>query len=476
MGTDSVKHRETAKFEQLANLLQQKITEGHWQVGDKLPSIRQLARDFSLAKNTVISALQLLESHAWITAIPKSGFVVQRRVDFIPPQTPLFEAIKPSKVDVPELLQDVIARGAAFDIKPSEPLETEHSTVIKLHRAINRHMRTQSTRKSLYYGDPLGLDELRAQIALHYARLGTASSASELSITAGCQHGLLLALMATCSPGDNVMIESPGFYGVIQLLNELGLHSVEVPCHSISGIDLDKAEYVLSKYNIKACVVTPAFSTPTGACMPDEHKQRLVALANQYDFAVIEDDIYGDLGFDFRPTPIKAFDTENRVILCSSFSKSTSRDLRIGWIMAGRWQKRVQRLKLVSHLAGNQAIQEGLNEYIASGDFLRYLRIRAQQLKQQRDALVNVLVHLWPEDVRFTHPQGGLSLWLELPAHVDTLALYQTALKHHIVLTPGNLFSSQNDFSRFLRLSFCHPMTSGRIAAIQYLKGLCDNP
>jgi DNA-binding transcriptional MocR family regulator len=466
MGTDGESHSSKNKYECVADALERAIEKGKYRAGDKIPSIRMLARDFSVAKNTVISALQHLESKSLIEAKAKSGFTVRQVLNFTPPSSPVFKDIRPSLVSIPDLLQEVIAKGAAFDIKPSEPVPAEHNLIVKLHRHINKAMRTQSVRKTLYYDEPMGFGLLREQIAHHYGRLNLPLHASELCITGGCQHALLLSLMATCEPGDNVIIESPGYYGIIQLLDELGLHAIEIPCHSVSGLDVDVLSQVLTRYDVKACVVTPAFSTPTGSCMPDDAKVRVLELAEKYDFAVIEDDIYGDLGFKFRPKPIKYFDRTERVILCSSFSKSLSRDLRTGWIVGSRWQKKIRRLNLVTHLAGNQAIQTGLATFLASGDFIRYLNYRTTQLELCRNSLLNLLVNHWGNSVRFTNPSGGLSTWVELTEDIDTLDIYYRAIEHQIILTPGALFTSHNDFSRFLRLSYCHPITDGREAAI----------
>ncbi len=476
MGTDSEASQNQPKYQVVAKQLARDVEDGIYLPGEKLPSIRQLQKKHGVAKNTVIAALQLLETKQLVVAKPRSGFVVTAAQRPVPPATPVFANIQPLPISIPELLQDVIARGAAFDIKPDEPVAAEHQLINKLHRKINRAMRTQSTRKTLYYDDPMGLTALREQLARHYVRFGLSVPISDICITSGCQHALLIALMATCQAGDNVVVESPGFYGAIQLLAELGLNAIEVPCNTQSGLDIDILAEVSAKYDVRACIVTPAFSTPTGACMPDTAKQALLSLAAEHDFAVIEDDIYGDLGFQFRPKPIKSFDSTDRVILCSSFSKSLSRDLRTGWIMGARWHKRVQRLKLVTQLANNQAIQRGLYEFLGDGSFARFLKHRVQQLELQRNALIDALIAILGDTARFSYPLGGLSLWLELPQGQDGLALYRHALQQKIVLTPGALFTSQNDLNHFLRLSFCHPLTRGRMDAIRKIGQLVNIP
>ena len=463
------------KYQQIAQELENAIHQGVYCPGDKLPSIRSLALKLKVAKNTVIAALYLLESKNLVEAQPKSGFIIRSTIHNNPPEPPKFETISPTTVQTPELLREIITKGAAFDIKPDETPEPENRLISKLYRLINKTMRKNSARNALYYDEPEGALVLREQITRHYSKLGVYLNHNQIAISGGCQHALFMALMATCKPGDNVVIESPGFYGVIQLLDELGLNAIEVPCNSLSGIDIAVLNQVVTEFDVRACVVTPAFSTPTGACMPDEAKQTLALLAEEYDFAVIEDDIYGDLGFQFRPKPIKHFDNYNRVILCSSFSKSLSRELRVGWIAGARWHNTICRLKLVSLLAGNASAQVALAEFMASGDYQRYLKQRVRQLELNRNALLSTLQSQWPETIQYTSPSGGLCIWLKLSTKLDTVSLYHKALQQGIALTPGALFTSHNDFSNYLRLSFCHPLTESRAQALKNLMLLTED-
>ena len=472
MGTEAEVSIHQSKYKVVAQAIETLIIEQKLQPGDKVHSIRKLSADYGVAKNTVIHALHLLESKSLIEARPKSGFVVKPSQVSTPPTVPIFDDIKPSKVAIPDLLQNVMLRGAAFDITPTAPTEPAQSLMSKLHRNINKNMRTQAAKKVMYYDEPQGNRLLREQLALHYRYLGVDAEANQMTVTGGCQHALFLALMATCNPGDNVIIESPGFYGVIQLLDQLGLHAIEVPSHSQAGLNVEVLQQTLTQFSVSACVVSPAYATPSGASMSDEDKELLVALANRYNFALIEDDIYGDLGFRQRPKPLKSFDSEDRVILCSSFSKSLSRDLRIGWVIGGQWQERINRLKLVSHLACNQSVQLALFQFMQEGDFKRYLRHIRSTLETQRNQLVHALHKYWEGKVKFAVPDGGLSMWVELPSSVDTLTLYNKALANNIVITPGVLFSVERDFSHFMRLSYCHPTTGQREQAIKKLRAL----
>jgi len=251
----------------------------------------------------------------------------------------------------------------------------------------------------------------------------------------------------------------------------LGLQAVEVPSSPDSGVDMDALEAVLERWQVRAVIVSPAFSTPSGALMPLANKQRLLALADRHDLVVVEDDIYADTGLGEAPDPLKALDAEDRVILCGSFSKSLSRDLRLGWISGGRWHSRILHLKLITQLASSRYLQQGVAEFMAEGHYAAHVRRQRQQLRANRDQLLAAL-NSWPVDVRTSVPQGGLSVWVELPQHVDTLAAYPKGLQAGVVITPGPLFSVSGQFGHCLRLSFAHPWTEERAHALARLPEL----
>lgn len=463
------------RYEQLAKSIQQQIGEQRWLPGERLPSVRQLSESTGLSKNTVIQALHTLEAIGIVEARPKKGYFVRAQHQQASARTPKNLVLKLTTVEVPDLFQDIMMRSAAFDVLPNGVETQPSSHLITLNRHLGRALRQKPQKKAMYYDVPLGLEDLRFQIKEHYRGIGLNLATSDFCITSGCQHALFLALLVSCQPGDNVAVESPAFYGVLQLFQRLQLNVIEIPSSPSLGIDIQALTEALEKWQIKICVVTPAYATPTGASIPKDHKKQLIELANQYDITIIEDDIYGDLCFGERPLPLKAFDTEQRVILCSSFSKSLSRDLRIGWIAGGRWQRDITRLKLVTQLASNQSTQQGLTSFMAEGNYRRHLDQYRQILKRQRDQLTLSLRNYWPDSTRFCIPDGGLSLWIEMDESVDTTIAYQKALKQNIILTPGALFSVDDRFKNYLRLSFAHPAVDDRLEAIKFLGELLES-
>jgi DNA-binding transcriptional MocR family regulator len=457
------------QYQLIADSLEKIIAEKRWVSGEKLPSIRQLSEQYSLSKNTVIHALYDLEASGLIEARPKTGYFVTTLFDAKSPSRaePLTSA--PTVVSMPVLFYDIMQRGAAFDILPSSPDTAPSNHLLTLNRLLNKAQRNDMQKKAMRYDFPLGSADLRFQIKEHYRTVGLNLTADDFCITSGCQNALFLALMVSCQPGDNVAIESPAFYGALQLLEQLKLNVIEISSSTTEGFDPQELENALQKWPIRAIIVTPAFATPSGASMPAEQQQQLINLANQHDIALIEDDIYGDLCFAERAKPIKTLDTQERVILCSSFSKSLSRELRIGWIAGGRWHAQITRLKLVTQLAINRTTQQGLVTFMAEGHYRRHLYFYRQILKRQRDQLIFCLQKYWPPSVRFSIPKGGLVIWVQVDPNIDTSDFYQQALAQEIVLTPGALFSASCHYKNYLRLSFAHPTVSSRENALRKL-------
>jgi len=461
-------------YQKLATTLKEKIMSNVWRENERLPSIRKLSEQYAISKISVQTALHKLEASGLIKAKPKSGYYVLSRQNNSPILDKEAEIKSPCLVKVPNVFHEIMENGAAFDIYPSAKVQQNSNHIELLNRHINRAMRKQPITNSLYYDNPEGVKELQIQISEHYRSRGLFISPDEICITSGCQNSLFLALSTCCEPGDIVVIESPAFYGCLQLLQLLKLKVIELPSSSGKGIKSSDLQNILDKWKVKACIVTPNFSTPTGVCISLEEKKSFVRLANRHDFTIIEDDIYGDLGFHFTPEPLKSFDTSGKVILCSSISKSLSRDLRIGWIVGGEKHSQIIHQKLVNSLATNKTIQQGLASFMAEGFYRRHLIQYRQTLLEQRDLLINSINEYWHFPFYFTIPDGGLSIWIELEPHIDTTAIYKKALKLGIIMTPGMLFSSNKTFLNCLRLSFVHKVSGQRLEALKKIGNIIE--
>lgn len=456
-------------YQDLENELVSGINSGLIPVGMKLPSIRQQCDTRKISKATVIHAYQRLEAAGLVEVRAKSGYFVILRKTQHPVPSPHKIVSVPRLVDMSDVMRDIMAQSAAFDISPQADKRSDMPVGInELNRSLSRALRRQSGSEHQYYDEPAGLLALRKQICSRYQRFGCNFHESEVIVTAGCQHALSLALQLCCKPGDIVAVESPGFYGVLQLLESMGLQVLEIPVTAEQGISVDALTEVLEKWGISACVVTPSFATPVGSVIPEGARNKLLELAERYQFKIVEDDIYGDLSFSHRIPPLKQLDKNNSVILCGSYSKSLSRELRLGWVISSSEQKTLMRLKMVNMLALSRYVQQGLSDFLEDGGYDKHIRKQKVQLQQQRDQLIDLLFSHWRElgDIRVSQPEGGLTLWVELEEAYDVSASYLEAREQGIIITPGNLFTAQTQYRNCLRLSFAHPWNERRQMAL----------
>jgi len=204
---------------------------------------------------------------------------------------------------------------------------------------------------------------------------------------------------------------------------------------------------------VKAVLVIPTFNNPVGFSMPDHRKRALVELITRRQIPLIEDDAYGELSFvEQRPPACKAFDTEGMVIYCSSISKTLSPGYRVGWVAGGRWHEALVDFRTLEGSSAAQPVQKALARYFEHGNYARHLRALRRQLAIQSGAVADAVAESFPEGTRMTRPLGGLFLWLELPEHVDTEALYPVAAAEGVFYRAGVVFSASGKFRNHLRL------------------------
>jgi len=215
----------------------------------------------------------------------------------------------------------------------------------------------------------------------------------------------------------------------------------------------------LEQWPVRACIVTPNFSNPLGSCMSTARKHALVKLLRSHRIPLIEDDVYGDLGFSGpRPDIAKSADTHgDTVIYCASFSKTLSPGLRIGWLVPGPFQQRVEYFKYVMNLATPTAPQLAVAELLERGGYDRYLRQARREYATAVARMIRAVERYFPEGTRITQPEGGFVIWIEFPDNVDAEKLYVQALQHHISIAPGPMFSATRKYRNFIRLNCAVP-------------------
>jgi DNA-binding transcriptional MocR family regulator len=304
------------------------------------------------------------------------------------------------------------------------------------------------------YKFPPGLDSLRVQIAQRAVNSGCQLAPSDIIVTSGGTEAIDMCLHAVCKPGDIVAIESPMYFGTLQLIEVHGLRALEIPTDPHDGISLGALQFALEHNPIKAVLTISNFNNPLGSLIPDEKKKDLVELLEQYDIPLIDNDVSGEIYFtEKRPLVTKAFDKKGLVMLCSSFSKDISPSYRVGWVAPGRYHSAVEWLKFTLSAATATLPQMAIAEFLESGAYDRHLRRLRREYANNVARLYEAVTRTFPPGTRVTRPSGGFVMWVQLPGNVDSLELYALALKSDITLTPGYLFSPTNQFSNFIRLN-----------------------
>jgi DNA-binding transcriptional MocR family regulator len=439
-------------YEQLASQLREQIVLGTLRAGERLPSIRQLSRSHGVSMATAVQACLQLEREGLALARPRSGYFV-RVASPPPPMSRPPRRRAPGAVSNP-MLQGVLDMLARSDLLPLHSATAAPELLPQSALAASlSHCLRHAPMAALDYAPPQGHPALRRLIAQRYAQIGVSVSPDEIVVTAGAMEAISLALRTVTAPGDVVLVESPTYHGILQAIAALRLKVLEVPNLPDSGIDTARLDQLLEQNNVRAAVLVPNFNNPIGSVTDDAAKQAILASCARHKTIVIEDDIYGELSWSGqRPSPMRRWDPHGSVITCSSFSKTLSPGLRVGWLVGGEWSDALLRAKYFSTVGSASLPQLALVHYLQRHDLERHLRRLRNALADNGQRMHEAITRYWPEETRACSPRGGLSLWLQLPPDIDVHALFEAALAEGIGTSPGMLFSSRGDYIDCMRL------------------------
>ncbi|MBV1884358.1 MAG: PLP-dependent aminotransferase family protein [Pseudomonadales bacterium] len=469
-------------YEKVAESLAQEIEGGQYPFQQRLPGVRKLAEIYGVSVSTVLEGLALLENRRYVEVRERSGhYVCYRQNIVLELPRSAKSKMRPRPISSHEMAlnlvgatmeKDIVQLGAAVphsDYLPSKEVNRSVKAICK-----------EEEFHSAGYDFPPGYAPLCEQLALRMQSFGRqlrgrkSVSHSDIVITSGCQAALTLALKLCCQPGDIVAIESPTFYVLLQIIESLGLKAIEIPTHPESGLNVGALRLALEQWPVKACILIPHFGNPLGHLMSEEDKLEFLSVIGEYDLPVIEDDIYGDLSFSQeRPVPMIEMGYDN-VIYCSSFSKTISPGLRVGWIASKRYQDKLEYLQYVNSLSASTLSQRALSHYLAKGTYDSHLRRVRMTYRHQIQEITRLIEKYFPGNTKVSQPAGGFVLWLELSRKVDTLELYRAALTKKISVAPGPMFSASGKYKNYLRLNCALPLDGRLEWAIMTLADLVE--
>ncbi len=442
-------------YQRIAQQLAEDIRRGVYRPGERVPSVRKMSRQLSVSHATVLQAYANLEDQGMIRARPQSGFYVHQTPVLTAPTPDIARVERPTLVTRSSIINQVLSESRREGLIPlgAAVPHVDYLPVRALHQQLAKVTRFQSPRAFSYMFSP-GYEPLRRQVAIRMRDAGVVVDPGEIVITHGCVDALQMSLRVLTRPGDLIAAESPTYYGLLQLADLLGLKVIEIPSDPDTGMSLEALQLAAGQWPIKALVLTARLSNPLGVSMPDHRQKQLLNLAARFDIQIVEDDIYGELMFEQdQYKALKSNDRDGRVIYCSSFSKTLSPGVRIGWVIAGRHQPEIERLQTFSTHSACSVTQMAVAAYLENGGYDRHLRAIRQEYRENLSAFQLAVQRYFPEGTQMTRPKGNFILWVSLPVRVNTQELHVRALEQGISIAPGLIFSNTEQFNHCIRLN-----------------------
>jgi DNA-binding transcriptional MocR family regulator len=486
---------------QLRDQVRAMVHAGDLRSGDRIPASRELAGQLGIHRTTVANAYAELESEGlieghvgrgtFICGIPEKRFSPPPRSNGHGGKT-RWEALfadERAEEGISRLMPVVPAGAIAFTVaRPPE----EFFPAEEFRRCANIALRREG-RRILSLGSTDGYEPLRQELAAWFQSEGQTVRPEELLITDGCQQAIDLICKAFLRPGDSIAIENPGYPGAISIFSAARARMFAVPVEtgglsgenpvsphsnrsigtngsngsngsaasagsgdSHIGLDIAALETVLTQNRVKFIFVTPDYHNPTGTAMPLASRRRLLELASRFQVPVIEDGIYARVHLRGAALPsLKSLDTSGNVIQIDSFSKIAFPGLRVGWAIGAESAiERLRSVKQSTDLHTDQLSQATLAEFMRRGSLTRHLARMKKIYRSRLEAMEEALARHMPNSASWTHPNGGMSLWVTLPPGFDSGELLIHARERGIYFLQGRLFYLQQPRPNTLRLGF----------------------
>jgi 2-aminoadipate transaminase len=306
----------------------------------------------------------------------------------------------------------------------------------------------------LQYAPSEGYMPLRQYIADRYAGKGMQVSAHEILITNGSQQGLDLIGKVFINEGDNVILEKPSYLGAIQSFSAYQPNFLTTSLLD-DGVDSLELDNLLKNKDAKLFYAIPNFQNPTGISYSETKRKQVAESILQSQTLLVEDDPYGDIKFtDKEYAPIKKY-IKDRGILLGSFSKIISPGMRMGWIVAA--PEIIDKLLLAKQAAdlhSNYFTQRVIYQFLMDNNLDDHITKIIGLYKTQKEYMINCMKQHFPDEVRFTNPEGGMFIWVTLPSSISSYILLDHAAKEKLAFVPGKVFYLDDTINNTLRINY----------------------
>ena len=415
-----------------------------------MPSIRSFAQDHRVSRFTVVQAYDRLVAMGYLHSRQGSGFYVLSRPKSHAPQEAMVRL--DSAVDVVWLLRKSLEDRSSKTMPGAWwlPASWMEETGIK------KSLRSLSLKEGEFltaYGTPDGYLPLRNLLQSKLSGIGIAADTSQIILTAGVTHALDLVTRYFVRMGDAVLVDDPGYFILFGGLKSFGAKIVGVPWNA-DGPDTEAMEALIKRHHPKLFFTNTVLHNPTGASISQPVAYRMLQLAEKYDMVLVEDDIYGD----FHPsaiTRLATLDQLNRVIYVSSFSKSVSASLRVGYIACKReLAANLSDIKLLTGLTTSEISERMMYQLLTDGHYRKHLDKLRGKLQLARESTIKKLERLGFE--LHCEPEGGMFIWAKRDDTTNAAEIASSAAKLGIMLAPGNIFRPHQEPSPWIRFNVAH--------------------
>jgi DNA-binding transcriptional MocR family regulator len=414
-----------SKTQQLIGQIRKKIEEQVLRPGESLPSTRKLATKLGLHRSTVALAYQELWSLGFVDLVPGATARVRSRRKIAARVDRSMQGIVNWKTVSSTAGNDIYEKYLhypQYSGGKNTNIDFNRLTVDprlfpkeQFRSCLNQVMKKQGA-ELLGYGDPVGYPPLREHLARNLQQHGIAVDADEILITNGSQQGIDLIFRMVAAPGKSIAFESPTYSGMLPLLRFSGLKALEIPVCP-DGMNLAILEDHLRRDSPALIYTMPNFQNPTGASTSQAHREKLLALSEQYRIPILEDGFEEEMKYFGKVVlPVKSMDKHHLVIYCGTYSKVIFPGIRIGWIVAEReCIQRLTAIKRFSELSSSMVLQAAMHQFCKNGYYDRHIsRMHRVFRKRMQTALTALHDHILPEWAEWTEPSGGYLIWLRL--------------------------------------------------------------
>jgi len=446
-------------YVQIADQIVAAIEEGRLLTGDRLPAMRELASQLDCALVTVSQAYDLLAARGRVTArVGKGTFVA----DSVKADAPFSRRWEPDvgrfaraerREGVLEQLTRATAPGA-ITLASGHPAP-ETFPLADFARALARTL-ADDPPESMQYLSGTGDPDLCQTLAAALQARGCRARAQDIIVCSGAQQAADLVATVLLEQRSVVAAESPTYAGTLGVFDARGVTYVEVQSDA-DGVRVDDVERVFAEYRPRLFYVNPIAQNPTGAVLPERRAKAIVSLARRHDVVVLEDQTAWQLTYDApAPPPLAAFDTDGRVIVMESLSKSIFPALRIGYLYCkGALADVLELAKIRADVFTSTLTQRALWRFMNAPSYARHLRAARSLYSRRRDAFMDALASTVPR-LSTQPPLAGVNVWVRLPGRISTQSAFDECAREGVLVMPAEPFYPTRSGPPALRLSFGH--------------------